>query len=50
MPRRLEKHGKEHIGVINLDLKLDSLKRSAGLRGRECRRHTQEKVYLDWLG
>lgn len=32
MPYRLLKHGKEHIGVINLDFKLDSIKHSAGLQ------------------
>ena len=32
MPYRLLKHGKEHIGVINLDFKRDSIKHSAGLR------------------
>lgn len=26
MPYRLLKHGKEHIGVINLDFKPDSIK------------------------
>lgn len=31
MPYRLLKHGKEHIGVINLDFKRDSIKHSAGL-------------------
>lgn len=32
MPYSLLKHGKEHIGVINLDFKLDSIKHSAELR------------------
>lgn len=32
MPHKLLKHGKEHIGVINLDLKLDSIKHSVGLQ------------------
>lgn len=32
MPYRLLKHGKEHIGVINLDFKLDSIKHSTGLQ------------------
>ncbi len=32
MPYRLLKHGKEHIGVINLDFKLDSIKHGAGLQ------------------
>lgn len=32
MPYRLLKHGKEHIGVINLDFKLESIKHSAGLQ------------------
>lgn len=31
MPYRLLKHGKEHIGAINLDFKLDSIKHSAGI-------------------
>ena len=32
MPYRLLKHGKEHIGAINLHFKLDSIKHSAGLQ------------------
>lgn len=32
MPYRLLKHGKEHIGVINLDFKLDSVRHSAELQ------------------
>lgn len=32
MPYRLLKHGKEHIGVINLDFKPDSIKHSAGIQ------------------
>lgn len=32
MPYSLLKHGKEHIGVINLDFKLGSIKHRAGLQ------------------
>lgn len=32
MPYWLLKHGKEHIGVINLDFKLDSIKHIVGLQ------------------
>lgn len=54
MPHKLLKHGKEHIGVINLDLKLDSIKHSVGLqmgtmvwKKQSMQRFT---AHLDWLG
>lgn len=42
MPYRLLKHGKEHIGVINLHFKLDSLKHEVGLK--------QTRLWKAWNG
>ena len=50
MPYRLLKHGKEHIGVINLDFKLDSIKHSAGLQmGTIVKKLNQSKILQDIL-
>lgn len=44
MPYRLLKHEKEHIGVINLDFKLDSINHGAGLQtGTIVKKFNQSK-------
>lgn len=54
MPYRLLKDGKEHIGVINLDFKLDSIKHNAELQmGAIERKLNQSKgiaEHFDQLG
>lgn len=54
MPYRLLKHGKEHLGVINLDFELDGIKHIAGLqmgtRVKKCKPKQKLTEHLEWLG
>lgn len=53
MPYRLLKHGKEHIGVINLDFKLDSIKQcriTDGDNREEVKPKQKITEHLDQLG
>lgn len=50
MPYRLLKHGKEHIDVINLHFKLDSVKHGVGLQTAPTVKKLNKGKGLDLTG